>query len=91
MLAIINDAARAYHGVIPADRWHEPYMPADELKTEIIGGSWCSGSRSRTEVLSGVIGNQDKGEVALIRHAYVAPYTHEDRRGNKASAPRGGA
>ena len=38
MWAIINDAARAYRGVIPADRWHEPYMSADELKTEIAGG-----------------------------------------------------
>ena len=38
MLTIVNDAARAYSGVIPADRWHEPYMPADELESEIAGG-----------------------------------------------------
>ena len=35
ILAIINDAARVYRGVIPADRWHEPYMSADELEREI--------------------------------------------------------
>ncbi len=39
MLAIINDAAQAYRGVIPPDRWHEPYMPADELTAEIAGRS----------------------------------------------------
>ena len=38
ILAIINAAARAYRGVIPADRWHEPYMPAAELKAEIADG-----------------------------------------------------
>ena len=36
--AIINDAAQAYRGVIPADRWHEPYMPTDELAKEIHPG-----------------------------------------------------
>jgi hypothetical protein len=35
ILAIINDAAQAYRGVIPVDRWHDPYMPADELVNEI--------------------------------------------------------
>jgi hypothetical protein len=38
MLAIVNDAAQAYRGVIPADRWHEPYMPMDELVKEIASG-----------------------------------------------------
>ena len=28
--AIINDAATAYRGIIPDDRWKEPYMPAEE-------------------------------------------------------------
>jgi N-acetylglutamate synthase-like GNAT family acetyltransferase len=82
MLGIINDAARAYHGVIPADRWHEPYMPADELKREIIGGVvfWVAEQDGR---LSGVIGIQDKGEVALVRHAYVAPATQRSGVGTK--------
>ena len=35
---IINDAAQAYRGVIPADCWHEPYMPPAELRHEIEAG-----------------------------------------------------
>jgi GNAT superfamily N-acetyltransferase len=74
MLTIINDAARAYRGVIPVDRWHEPYMPADELASEIADGVvfWVAEQEGR---LAGVIGIQDKGDVALVRHAYVAPTT----------------
>jgi GNAT superfamily N-acetyltransferase len=74
MLAIINDAARAYRGAIPDDRWHEPYMSADELEREIAGGVvfWVAEQEGG---LSGVMGIQDKGEVALVRHAYVAPAT----------------
>jgi hypothetical protein len=30
MYAIINDAAQAYRGVIPTDRWHDPYMPSEQ-------------------------------------------------------------
>jgi len=76
MLAIINDAARAYRGVIPADRWHEPYMPADELSEEIASGVafWVA---EREGQLAGLMGIQDKGEVALVRHAYVAPNTQK--------------
>ena len=82
MLAIINDAARAYHGVIPADRWHEPYMPPDELEREIIGGVvfWVA---DQDGPLSGVIGIQDKGDVALVRHAYVTPTTQRSGVGTK--------
>jgi N-acetylglutamate synthase-like GNAT family acetyltransferase len=74
ILLIINDAARAYRGVIPADRWHEPYMSADELATEIAHGVvfWVAEQEGR---LAGVMGIQDKGDVALVRHAYVAPTT----------------
>src|SRR6267142_7151270 len=74
MLAIVNDAAQAYRGVIPADRWREPYMPADELAKEISGGVvfWVAEEEGR---LLGVMGIQDKGDVALVRHAYVAPAT----------------
>jgi N-acetylglutamate synthase-like GNAT family acetyltransferase len=72
ILAIVNDAARAYHGVIPADRWHEPYMPAGELAREIAEGVifWVAEDEGR---LVGVMGIQDKRDVALVRHAYVAP------------------
>jgi len=38
ILAIINTAAEAYRGVIPADRWHEPYMRSSELECEIAAG-----------------------------------------------------
>lgn len=82
MLAIINAAAQAYKGVIPADRWHEPYMPHDELVQEIAAGIrfWVAEESGR---MTGVMGIQDKGEVALVRHAYVAPA--EQRKGIGAS------
>jgi N-acetylglutamate synthase-like GNAT family acetyltransferase len=72
MLAIINDAAGAYRGVIPVDRWREPYMSADELASEIAAGVvfWVAEQEGR---MLGVMGIQDKGEVALVRHAYVGP------------------
>ena len=38
ILAIVNEAAEAYRGVIPPDRWHDPYMPAEELDEEIAAG-----------------------------------------------------
>jgi GNAT superfamily N-acetyltransferase len=69
--AIVNDAAEAYRGVIPADRWHEPYMPENELRGEIAAGVlfWGAVAEGR---LVGVMGLQDVQDVALIRHAYVA-------------------
>ena len=74
MLTIVNDAAHAYRGVIPADRWREPYMSTDELDNEFAGGVvfWVAEQDGR---LLGVMGIQDKGDVALVRHAYVAPTT----------------
>jgi len=70
--AIVNDAAQAYRGQIPADRWHEPYMPEGELRREIEAGvvfwGWDEDGR-----LLGVMGLQDVDDVALIRHAYVVP------------------
>ena len=76
ILEIVNDAAQAYRGVIPADRWHDPYMSADELDNEIAGGVvfWVAEEDGR---LSGVMGIQDKGDVALVRHAYVASNTQK--------------
>jgi N-acetylglutamate synthase-like GNAT family acetyltransferase len=71
VLAIVNDAAQAYRGVIPDDRWHDPYMPADELAKEIADGVvfWVAEDEGN---LLGVMGIQDKGDVALVRHAYIA-------------------
>ena len=72
ILAIINDAAQAYRGIIPADRWHEPYMPREELAREIAAGVVFFVGEEDAGV-AGVMGIQDKGDVALIRHAYVSP------------------
>jgi len=70
--SIINDAAVAYKGIIPSDRWHDPYMPLAELKKEIGDGVlfWVAEEDGH---LLGVMGIQDKSEIALVRHAYVAP------------------
>ena len=70
--AIINEAAQAYKGVIPADRWHDPYMPEDELQREIAAGVIFWGYEEHGALL-GVMGIQDVGDVTLIRHAYVHP------------------
>jgi GNAT superfamily N-acetyltransferase len=72
MLAIVNAAADAYRPVIPADRWREPYMPAEELDGEIAAGVAFWGYEAGGELL-GVMGIQPVGDVDLIRHAYVAP------------------
>ena len=72
MLAIINAAAEAYRGVIPPDRWHDPYMPAAELDGEIADGVAFWGYEDDGE-LAGVMGIQPVRDVTLIRHAYVDP------------------
>jgi GNAT superfamily N-acetyltransferase len=72
MLAIVNTAAEAYRGVIPADRWHEPYMPREELDAEIAAGVEFWGYEDG-DGLVGVMGIQPVRDVDLIRHAYVAP------------------
>jgi len=78
LFSIINDAAQAYKGVIPADRWHEPYMTLDELKREIRGGIAFWGCETDGKLV-GVMGIQDCGQVTLIRHAYVQ--TDQRRKG----------
>jgi GNAT superfamily N-acetyltransferase len=75
---IINDAAEAYRGIIPADRWREPYMPRDELHREIDAGVVFWGYQ-RAQRLLGVMGLQEVGEVTLIRHAYTR--TRHQRKG----------
>jgi GNAT superfamily N-acetyltransferase len=72
ILAIVNAAAEAYRGVIPADRWHEPYMPAAELDAELAAGVEFWGFEEDGELL-GVMGIQPVRDVWLIRHAYVSP------------------
>jgi N-acetylglutamate synthase-like GNAT family acetyltransferase len=68
--SIINDAAKAYRGVIPEDRWKEPYMPREELQHEIDDGVVFWGYEEGGELI-GVAGIQDVQAVTLIRHAYV--------------------
>lgn len=72
ILAIINAAAQAYQGVIPADCWHEPYMSSRELENELRAGVNFWGYEEGDRLV-GVMGRQDLGEVILIRHAYVHP------------------
>lgn len=67
---IINDASIAYKGIIPEDRWHEPYMPEKELKDQIADGVEFWGYTEAGKLI-GVMGIQYKGDVTLIRHAYV--------------------
>lgn len=70
ILKVMNDAAQAYKGVIPDDRWKEPYMSAEELRKEIEAGvrfiGWVEGG-----YLLGVAGIQALEDTTLIRHAYV--------------------
>jgi N-acetylglutamate synthase-like GNAT family acetyltransferase len=82
ILAIVNDAARVYRGVIPADRWHDPYMSPDELEQEIGAGVvfWIAEEEGCP---AGVMGIQDKGDVALVRHAYVDPSLQRSGVGTK--------
>jgi N-acetylglutamate synthase-like GNAT family acetyltransferase len=67
---IVNDAARAYRGLIPEDRWQEPYMPREELRHEIGEGVRFWGIEENG-LLAGVMGLQEVQDVTLIRHAYV--------------------
>jgi GNAT superfamily N-acetyltransferase len=68
--AIINDAAEAYKGTIPDDRWKEPYMDREYLQREIDAGVVFWGYEEGSELV-GVMGIQDVMNVTLIRHAYV--------------------
>ena len=79
---IINDAAQAYKGVIPDDRWKELYMPFEELMNEIEDGVVFYALEYDGQLL-GVMGIQDKGDVTLIRHAYVRRTAQKQGIGTK--------
>src|SRR5690242_7947213 len=68
--AVVNDAAAAYRGVLPADRWKEPYMPVAEVRDEFAHDVRFWGVFDNRELL-GVMGLQRVKDVALIRHAYT--------------------
>lgn len=79
---IINDASIAYKGIIPTDRWKEPYMPKDELKTQIDEGVEFWNYEEGKKIL-GVMGIQFKNDVTLIRHAYVKTSARQKGIGGK--------
>jgi N-acetylglutamate synthase-like GNAT family acetyltransferase len=79
---VINSAAIVYKGIIPADRWKEPYMSREELAEEIDSGVifWCY---KENENILGVMGIQDVKDVTLIRHAYTLPSCQRKGIGSK--------
>src|SRR4030043_1682985 len=78
ILNVVNDAPQAYKGVIPEDRWKEPYMPASELKEEVESGVEFYGWKENNALVA-VMGIQLVNDVTLLRHAYVL--TNHQRRG----------
>ena len=78
IITVINDAAIAYKGKIPADRWKEPYMNAQELKEEIQSGVQFYGYVENNSLIA-VMGIQPVKDVTLIRHAYTQ--TNHQRKG----------
>jgi GNAT superfamily N-acetyltransferase len=82
MLEIINEAARAYRGVIPADRWSEPYMSEVEFRREIEDGVRFWGYVDAGDLV-GVMGIQHVRDVSLIRHAYVRTARRQKGIGGK--------
>ena len=82
---IVNDAAQAYKGIIPADRWKEPYMPKEELRHEIEEGVVFWGCEEEGELI-GVMGIQHVQDVTLIRHAYVRTSRQNQGVGGKLLA-----
>lgn len=79
---IINDASIAYKGIIPEDRWKEPYMSKNELETQIKEGVQFWNYEENKEIL-GVMGIQFKDGVTLIRHAYVRTIAEQKGIGGK--------
>ncbi|WP_281991692.1 GNAT family N-acetyltransferase [Aquimarina aggregata] len=79
---IINDASIAYKGIIPKDRWKEPYMSKNELEIQINEGVQFWNYEKNNEIL-GVMGIQFKNDVTLIRHAYVRTDSRQKGIGGK--------
>ncbi len=78
---IINEAAKAYEGIIPADCYHQPYMPMDELEREMERVTFF-GWEANGELV-GVMGFETIKDVSLIRHAYVLPQWQKQGIGSK--------
>jgi GNAT superfamily N-acetyltransferase len=71
MYFIINKAAEAYEGVIPADRYRQPYMSMEELKGEMERVTFYGWEAE--EELVGIMGMEPIKNITLIRHVYVLP------------------
>ncbi|MBL7127026.1 MAG: GNAT family N-acetyltransferase [Dehalococcoidales bacterium] len=71
MYFIINKAAEAYEGVIPADRYRQPYMSMEELTGEMERVTF-HGWEVEGELV-GIMGMEPIKNIALIRHVYVLP------------------
>jgi GNAT superfamily N-acetyltransferase len=82
IFSIINDTAIAYRGIIPEDRWKDPYMSQDELRHEIDDGVTFWGYEDAGELI-GIMGIQTVLDVTLIRHAYVRPDRQQAGIGEK--------
>lgn len=80
--AVVNEAAAAYKGRIPVDRWREPYMPQEELREEIDAGVEFYGYIQNGRVVA-VMGIQRVGDVTLIRHAYTLTSCQRQGLGEK--------
>lgn len=68
---VINAAASAYEGVIPASCYTEPYMSASELADALETMEFFGVEHD--DRLLGVMGVQAVHDVRLIRHLYVRP------------------
>ena len=78
---IVNEAARAYEGIIPVDCYHQPYMPREELEREMKRMNFF-GWEVNGELI-GVMGFEPIKNVTLIRHAYVLPRWQRQGIGSK--------
>lgn len=81
MFFIINEAAKAYADVIPADRYRQPYMPLAELEREMKRMTFY-GWEEKGELV-GLMGIEPVQDVTLLRHAYILPKWQKRGIGSK--------
>jgi GNAT superfamily N-acetyltransferase len=82
ILVVINKAAIAYRGKIPADCWKEPYMLPRELQEDIKSKVQFYGY-IENGCLIAVMGIQPVQDVTLIRHAYTIPSHQRQGKGKE--------
>jgi len=79
--SIVNQAAEAYQGVIPADCYHQPYMSREELEEEMKRITFFGWEENGG--LVGVMGIEPIKDATLIRHAYVQPQWQQQGIGSE--------